>query len=365
MSDRALSPEVFNQSLRTWVKGVTGLRFGAFAAHLFTSPSTAYRRTQGEALMTRGELEKVVAAAVPETESDREAWVRRETSFWLECWEQAKRVEMARRGAPASRDVPEVPDVSAVTPAVAEVTPAAAAAVAAAAPAVSAPVSRPSVPVERVGPPIADGATSGDAPTIGEDLHEACDRLGVAGFFVPLPQESGTAPGSTNHRRNEHKLRLLRSAAASRDTVCLLAETGNSYLHVRGPFNTAVNELLAGGGTFQVVLMSPGEHLRGEQDELRLKFRQSLRGFTELQRTYGDRVDLRVLRARMTSTLLISSEGSFFEPYLHVDSDERERLLLNTFELEFPATARLHQTLIGNFLLHYRQAESPDRWLPA
>lgn len=189
------------------------------------------------------------------------------------------------------------------------------------------------------------------------------DRLGVVNAYVPLRNESGAGPASTNARRNARKLDVLMQAVEHRATVRLMAETGNSYLHLRGPFNHAISALLDAGGSFQAVLMCPDQHLRGDQAELKLKFNQSLRGYRELDRLYGHRIDLKILPSRMTSTVLVAGGSSFFEPYLHVESDDRERLLLNTFELEVAAESPFHSTLLGNFNLHYRQAKRPDKWL--
>lgn len=334
MSIDDMTPERFNASLRAWAKRNSDKPF-----HLLfpaTSKSVAYRKTTGSNLIKLDDLLAIVANCRPANlpPAEAEEWVRLQSQEWRERLQAAE--QSITVGVPAG--------------------------------AVEAG-GRPAAPTASIlpTPPSPRRSENAQRDMEGSAAHaddgEAFARMGMIHAYVPMADESGVAPDSTNSRRNARKLEVLGNVVGIGGTVRLLAETGNSYLHLRGPFNACVSRLLAAAGRLEVVLMDPAEHLRGDQDELRMKFRQSIRGFMQMEQSYPGQIDLKVLRSRLTATILMTDASVFFEPYLHVEGDERERLLLNTFEMEFDRGSRMYATLAANFDLHQRQAEAATRWL--
>ncbi|MEI9907012.1 MAG: phosphotransferase [Actinomycetota bacterium] len=188
---------------------------------------------------------------------------------------------------------------------------------------------------------------------IGDTLTQQNLReiLGIRRVFVPLPGSERV----TNNVRNEAKLLTLQRAITAKSRVCLVAETGNSYLHTRGPFFASIEQLLSRGGRFDVLLVQANED---QQDPTRIrKFDESIEGAKHLAGRYSSRLRVGVLEGPLLATVLLSEDVGFFEPYFEVDRARREKLLFDTFEVEFSSrNSQLYALLAEQFETQFRRA---------
>ena len=178
--------------------------------------------------------------------------------------------------------------------------------------------------------------------------HHYTDK-GITNLFLPTDSD----------KRNELKKKALKHSGAMR----LVAHSGNSYLNSAGRFNPEVMNLLKEGGQVQVILANPYSEMGfyitagdinrefcsdtlvdlvkaksvrqiiGEIPEsswVSTKRKPSLKGFSELYDQYGDRIQLKVCSYEMHSTILLTDQIAFVEPYLHCVGAERG---MNIFEV--------------------------------
>lgn len=220
---------------------------------------------------------------------------------------------------------------------------------------------------------------SGAAQT-SDPITTSLDSLRVlhcVGAFVPL----AGSERSTNNKRNEVKKAAIVDAKHKHSTVRVLAETGHSYLSHRGALNSEIRGLLAAGGSLQILCHNPyfieaqgislsyGLDRRGPKaglaaldDELSHKFDDSFRGYKSLYEEFGDLIELRVARFGIGATALITEDSCFYEPYFRAQRRRRERLLFDTFELQFKSTSVHIKTLLEEtFDFHWGNSDSAQR----
>jgi hypothetical protein len=176
-----------------------------------------------------------------------------------------------------------------------------------------------------------------------------------------------------NQLRNASKKAALVDAATRISTVRLLAETGQSYLSPRGQLNGEIRDLLAAGGSLQVAVCSPcmPEYLGlsmsyREHDDgpyapdatLLRKTEESLDGFALLRQEFGPLIELRLCRFAVGATVLITEDTSFYEPYFRTPRIKRQKLLFDSFELQFDASGLHSRSLIDEtFAFHWKHSD--------
>lgn len=180
-----------------------------------------------------------------------------------------------------------------------------------------------------------------------------------------------------NQQRNAAKKVALEDAAARISTVRLLAETGQSYLSPRGQFNGEILDVLAAGGGLQVAVCSPympeylglsmsyAEHDDGAayapDPSLLRKTEESLGGFALLREEFGPLIELRLCRFGVGATVLLTEQTAFYEPYFRTPRTKRQKLLFDSFELQFDASGLHSRSLIEEtFTFHWRHSDPLD-----
>jgi hypothetical protein len=177
-----------------------------------------------------------------------------------------------------------------------------------------------------------------------------------------------------NLQRNDAKKKALAGTEKSISTVRLLAETGQSYLSPRGIFNTQISDLLGTGSSLQVVICNPElpeylglsesyESHNGEayavSADLLSKTQESLRGYQSLREEFGSLIELRYSRFGVGATILLTNETAFYEPYFRAPRTRRQKLLFDSFELQFDASGLHSRSLLEEtFNFHWRHADS-------
>jgi Phosphotransferase enzyme family len=200
--------------------------------------------------------------------------------------------------------------------------------------------------------------------------------LSCTAVYVPTRAREA----SVNRSRNAAKARALQDAAARKSSVKLLAETGNSYLHFRGPFFPEVEALIS-SASLQVVLANPSfveshgisaayqDRLNlddlGIHSLLRQKFAESLAGYELLRTQEQNGIEVRVSRYGIGGTLLMTDDVIFFEPYLRSDRTRRHQRLFETFELRFSAQNSHVRDLFNQHFAFYWTASDPFEKLAA
>lgn len=213
--------------------------------------------------------------------------------------------------------------------------------------------------------------------TVISTTAEALTLLRCTAAYVPMHGHERL----TNEKRNRAKEAALHASADRGATVRILAETGYSYLATRGVFNSKVIKLLADGASLQMVICNPyfleaygisasydpnGRRLRSlAPDRLELhadlarKFEASLRGYEILRGEYKSLVEVRLARFGLGATVLLTEQASFFEPYFHASRDRREKVLFDTFELQFdPGGLHMKRLLEETFSFHWNNADA-------
>lgn len=199
--------------------------------------------------------------------------------------------------------------------------------------------------------------------------------LHCTALYVPVHGYEATV----NRQRNADKIRALQQAAARGSTVKLLAETGNSYLNFRGAFYPEV-EALVRTGSLQIVLVNPefseshGISVAyndpsnlddfGLHPLLRQKFEESLAGYAALRSQSKDNVEVRIARYGITTTLLITDDEIFLEPYFRSDRRRRHQRMFDTFELRFSAVdGPMHDLLSEHFAFYWSSSDTVEGFI--
>jgi hypothetical protein len=70
-------------------------------------------------------------------------------------------------------------------------------------------------------------------------------------------------------------------------------------------------------------------------------------------------VEVRLARFGIGATVLLTEQASFFEPYFHASRSRRERVLFDTFELQFePGGLHMKRLLEETFSFHWNNADA-------
>jgi uncharacterized protein Usg len=213
------------------------------------------------------------------------------------------------------------------------------------------------------------GVTSGWMSTAPQVLAAA---LHCRAAFVPTRGSERIVNG----KRNDAKKKALAGTENRISTVRLLAETGQSYLSSRGIFNPQVSNLLATGSSLQVVICNPElpdylglsesyEPHNGDtytvSGDLLSKTQDSLRGYRSLREEFGSLIELRYSRFGVGATILLTNETAFYEPYFRAPRSRRQKLLFDSFELQFDASGLHSRSLLEEtFNFHWRHADGVD-----
>ena len=173
----------------------------------------------------------------------------------------------------------------------------------------------------------------------GGDVRWPENPLGLAEIWLP----------KENDRRNVSKNEAISSSAS----LCLMAETGHSFLAPTQKFRSNVESLLEKGGTVHILLNdATTEHpfLSEEQKEhIAAKRKLALRGYDDLKKRFHSRIILRTISYYLPATILLTDRYGYFEPYIQIE-EERQQKGFDTFELMFDKAV----SKIGyDVLLHY------------
>lgn len=179
---------------------------------------------------------------------------------------------------------------------------------------------------------------------------------------------------SANEERNAMKRAALKDAS----NITLLAHSGYSYLAAVGHrFRQELKEGLERGATFRATLTNPwsvtglfialGEidptlnsdvrnvYQTGDLSQVdpvlliesttwySIKFRDSMTGYKQLADRYGGQMEVRFTQHEMPATILLTNLEAFFEPYLHIDLQERLQMAMLTFEVQIHNQSHLYR----------------------
>jgi hypothetical protein len=200
--------------------------------------------------------------------------------------------------------------------------------------------------------------------------------------ILPLGRDAFTAiyVPETNNQRNASKRRHIQDA---KKFIRLLASSGHAYLAwIQSPFRDILEERLKAGIPVQIILINPwsesrvwlslGQFANSAPDEgsiqaialdkinqgeltgfdpvalieqsinYREKYSTSIRGYQDFRTRFGDTIELRICTIAVTSTILLTENSGFFEPYIYVP-DERMLKAMITFEVEFPGSSYFYR----------------------
>jgi hypothetical protein len=217
-------------------------------------------------------------------------------------------------------------------------------------------------------------AIMGSAPTAPNfaAVSQLSALLGCREVYVPT-REYRTR---VNKDRNAAKIAALQEAARTGQHVRLIAETGNAYLHFHGPFFPELENLLE-RGSLSVVLVNPWfveSHgisaafndpakldEQGMHEWHRTKFMESFWGCQSLSQRAAGRLQVRVARYGLSSTILTTDDVVFFEPYFRSDRTKRYERRFDTFEMRFePGTEHVRNLLDEHFDFYWRTGTPLD-----
>lgn len=192
---------------------------------------------------------------------------------------------------------------------------------------------------------------------------------------------------TTNDKRNARKKEAMREA---QQRIRLLASSGHAYLVMYGsPFGSILMERLEAGIPVQIILTNPWTEnkvqltlrelaeqfpfidskqrpaiektLQGDFTELdpvelieksrhyQNKYLPSIRGYEDLQKPDANNIELHIYSPPIAETILLTETCGFFEPYLHINLQERRRHHMNTFEVEFPNSSYFYKNCTEYF----------------
>lgn len=168
---------------------------------------------------------------------------------------------------------------------------------------------------------------------------------------------------------NEERDTLKRNVIRQAKKICLIAHSGHSYLAAVGHrFRSELVGRLKTGASFQAILTNPwsdtgllialSQNESAFQENLQnilrpstrsridpvviieqsawysIKLKDSMAGYDQLKKNYGGKVEVRFTNFEMPSTILFTDTEVFFEPYLHINLQERLQSSLLTFEVQ-------------------------------
>lgn len=91
-----------------------------------------------------------------------------------------------------------------------------------------------------------------------------------------------------------------------------------------------------------------------------IKFADSINGFLSLKKAYGDRIQLRISKYEIPSSILITSSSCFIEPYLPISKFERQSCGMLLFETKVSCTSSIYKYATSYFNLMWNLSETYD-----
>lgn len=188
--------------------------------------------------------------------------------------------------------------------------------------------------------------------SVPSDAAEPLAQLGIRHAYAPIDARNDP---SVNDLRNQRKNKALVIAAERHERLRLIAETGNSYLSVRGLFHQQLKAMLKSGARVQVIVLEEDvgtAMLKGMTDahvaDFISKHLAAMNGALDLLNAYPDQLELRWATRPLPATILFGENFSFFEPYVPFVGSIRHTVLFETFELEFDTATVEHMRHVLN-----------------
>lgn len=155
-----------------------------------------------------------------------------------------------------------------------------------------------------------------------------------------------------NADRNLQKEDAIRNSSTK---LRLLAKTGFSFFAPFGNrFLAPLEQALSRGVSLDVLLY---DRSQAQTESAQHKYDLSISGLHTLKNSFSDLVTIRTVTGRPTCTILfVDNMYCFFEPYLEATSEEREKMLLNTFELLVDSHSSPHDAFTLYFDAEWKQA---------
>lgn len=148
-----------------------------------------------------------------------------------------------------------------------------------------------------------------------------------------------------NADRNMRKEDAIRNAT---NGIRLLAKTGFSFFAPFGNrFLAPLEQALSRNVSLSVILY---DRSRANTESASQKFDLSMTGLQSLKKRFKNLVNVRTASGSPVCTMLfVDNSLCFYEPYLEATSEDREKMLLNTFEL----LTDFHSSPHGAFHLYF------------
>jgi hypothetical protein len=208
---------------------------------------------------------------------------------------------------------------------------------------------------------------------------ENLNASGFLDFFTP----------SMNAVRNQRKKEVL---CNERRFVNLLAHVGHSYLASVGQiFAEELFLCLEKGASVQINILNPWSEtgaliVAGEADAdisadreqsqqldivskiensryYRFSFLQVIDQYRRLQKKFGAAVELRLTTRSIPSTVLLTSDCGFFEPYMSADLEHKLTRGLHAFEVQFSNESYFYHHTTAYFNAIWRESISVEDYL--
>lgn len=182
-----------------------------------------------------------------------------------------------------------------------------------------------------------------------EDFQSSLSKYGFENIFVP----------ELNDERNVAKSKSL----GQTNIIYLIAHSGFSFIAQFGHrFRNIVEEKLKEGHEFKAILTNPwsesgffismsetpDKKVKNVLDVIenanwyKVKFQDSINGYIKLRKKYGDNIQIRFTRFEIPSSILLTDDNCFIEPYLPVNLEKRYEKGMLTFELQLSNSSYLY-----------------------
>lgn len=181
-------------------------------------------------------------------------------------------------------------------------------------------------------------------------IKNALDKYGIQNIYVP----------EMNNIRNESKVNSLNNSK----NIYLIAHSGFSFVAQFGHrFRNIIEEKLNDGYEFKAILTNPWSEsgffisLSETEDMFKndviniikkanwykVKFQDSMNGYQQLMEKYNDKIQIRFTRFEIPSSILLTDDNCYIEPYLPINLEKRYENGMLTFELQLSNSSYLYQ----------------------
>ncbi len=93
-----------------------------------------------------------------------------------------------------------------------------------------------------------------------------------------------------------------------------------------------------------------------------MKYNDSLNGYNMLRKKYEDRIQIRFTRFDIPSSVLLTDDDCYIEPYIPVNIQERYEKGMLTFEVKLSSTAQLYQHNVKYFEFLWEVSDSFEEY---